>query len=384
MKRTSVKQIPPSTLRTQLAQSVAAGPHPDADHLTAFREDALLDRERAGILAHLAACPDCRTIVHTAAAAEPEPEPQIEPLPTRLPIRTWLPSVALAASLLVMAASTVVFYRTLRANPPRTSTVATAPQLPAAPAAASASQISGATNASPAPATPAEPKRPRTASRPAPLTPAQTEEAHIGAAPPPPIPPAAGISSSSSLGDVAQQAQNTPSPADEAPLQAELRAQSAYHGTMMEKKAAPPAAPSASQSVQVESGAGFAGSLKTTHSAVGGLIATPVLRPHFRITDSGQLERSTELGAWIQVPIAPDAHFRVISISGADVWAGGDHLRLFHSSDNGVNWIELQLPATADRAHAIAHIRIDTPQKLTVEDDAGATFTTTDAGVTWR
>jgi hypothetical protein len=380
MKRTSVKQIPPSTLRTQLGQSVAADPHPDADQLNAFREDALLDRERAGILAHLAACPDCRAIVHTAAAADPEQ--QLEPLPTRPPIRSWLPSVALAASLVVMAASTVVFYRTLHANPPRT--VAATPQLPAAPPAVPAAQISAAINASPAPATPSEPKHPRTAPRPAPSTPAQTEEAHIGAAPSPPPPPQPGISSSSSLGDVAQQAQNSPAPADEAQLQAELRAQTADRGIMREEKAAPRAAPSVSQSVQVESSHSFAGSLKTAHPLVGGLIAAPAVRPHFRITGSGQLERSTEPGAWLPVPIAPDAHFRVISISGADVWAGGDHLRLFHSSDNGVTWTELQLPPTADRTHTIVHIRIDTPQKFTVEDETGATFTTTDAGATWQ
>jgi photosystem II stability/assembly factor-like uncharacterized protein len=84
------------------------------------------------------------------------------------------------------------------------------------------------------------------------------------------------------------------------------------------------------------------------------------------------------------VPIASDAHFRVVSIWGADVWAGGDHLRLFHSTDNGLTWTEVQLPATADRTHAIVHIRSDSPQKITVEDNAGSTWTTTDAGATWQ
>ena len=377
-----MKQLSPNALRTHLAHRQPADPHPDADLLTAFAEDALLDHERAGILAHLAACPDCRAIVHTAADAEPDPAPQLDPV--RPQLRTWIPGVALAASLIVMAASSIVFYRTLHTSPVRTQTVASAPaqQIPSAPPATPAPQLSAT---APATAMPAAPKHARTATRTAPSTPAQTEEARVGAAAPPPPPPRPGISSSQTLGDLAfQKAQNTPSPADEAQLQAELRGQTAYRGAMSAAKTAPRPAPSSTQSVQVESSNAFTGSLQTTQPAVRGLIAAPTPRPHFRITDSGQLERSTEPGAWFPVPIAADAHFRVISISGPDVWAGGDHLRLFHSADNGLTWTEVQLPATADRAHAIVHIRIDDPRKLIVEDDTGSTWTTTDAGATWQ
>jgi photosystem II stability/assembly factor-like uncharacterized protein len=104
----------------------------------------------------------------------------------------------------------------------------------------------------------------------------------------------------------------------------------------------------------------------------------------FRITGAGQLERSLQPNIWMPVPIAPDTRLRVVSISGSDVWAGGDHLRLFHSADDGLTWSEVQLPAVADRAHAIIHIRIDSPQHLTVEDDAGSTWGTIDRGATWR
>ena len=384
-----MKQIPSSTLRAHLAQSQAANPrpdspHPDADLLTAFAENMLLERERTGVLAHLAACPDCRAIVHTAADAEPETEPQPEPLPVRAPFRTWLPSVAIAASLLVIAASTIVFYRALHTNPTRTQTVATAaaPQIPSAPPATPAPQLSAT---APAAAMPAAPKHARTAPRTAPSSPAQTEEARVGAAAPPPPPPGPGISSSETLGDLTlQKAQNTPSPADEAQLQAELRGQTAYRGAMAAAKAAPRPAPSSTQSVQVESSNAFTRSLQTTQPALRGLIAAPTPRPRFRITDSGQLERSVQSSIWMPVSIAPDAHLRVLSISGSDVWAGGDHLRLFHSADNGVTWTEVHLPATADQAHAIVHIRIDDPRNLTVEDDTGSTWTTTDAGATWQ
>ena len=377
-----MKRIPPSTLRSHLAHNQATGPHPDADLLTAFAEDALIDRERTSVLTHLAACPDCRAIVHTATAAQPEPEP--EALPVRSPFPTWLPGVALAASLLVMAASTIVFYRTLHTNPAPMQTAATtaAQQRPATPT----PQISAATNAALAAAPPAAPKHSRTtAHAPAASPVLQTEEARVGTAAPAPPAPVAGSSSSVGLGDLsAQRAQNAP-PAEQTQIHAQMQAQiTAYRSAMAESKAAPrsSAPASSTESVQVAPSPAF-GALRATHPDAG-FIPAPTTRPRFRINDRGQLERSTQPSIWMPVPIASDAHFRVLSISGDDVWAGGDHLRLFHSTDNGLTWTEVQLPATADRTHAIVHIRSDSPQKITVEDNAGSTWTTTDAGATWQ
>jgi photosystem II stability/assembly factor-like uncharacterized protein len=155
----------------------------------------------------------------------------------------------------------------------------------------------------------------------------------------------------------------------------------AYRSAMAESKAAPrsSAPASSTESVQVAPSPAF-GALRTTHPDAG-FIPAPTPRPRFRINDRGRLERSVQSSIWMPVPIASDAHFRVVSIWGADVWAGGDHLRLFHS---GLTWTEVQLPATADRTHAIVHIRVDSPQKITLEDDTGATWTTTDAGATWQ
>jgi hypothetical protein len=379
-----VKRIPPSTLRTHLAHNQATGPHPDADLLTAFAEDALIDRERTSVLTHLAACPDCRAIVHTATAAAPEKEMLPEPLPARPPLRNWFAGVALVASLLVMAASTIVFYRTLHTNPAPMQTAATtaAQQRPATPT----PQISAATNAALAAAPPAAPKHSRTTPHAPAASPVlQTEEARVGAAAPAPPAPVAGASSSVSLGDLsAQRAQNAP-PAEQTQIHAQMQAQiTAYRSAMAESKAAPrsSAPASSTESVQVAPSPAF-GALRATHP-VAGFIPAPIARPRFRITGSGQLERSTQPSIWMPVPIASDAHFRVVSIWGADVWAGGDHLRLFHSADNGLTWTEVQLPATADRIHAIVHIRSDSPQKITVEDNAGSTWTTTDAGATWQ
>jgi hypothetical protein len=47
------------------------GQHPDADQLSAFAEHALPPHERQEMLAHLAACPDCRALIYLAQQADP-------------------------------------------------------------------------------------------------------------------------------------------------------------------------------------------------------------------------------------------------------------------------------------------------------------------------
>jgi photosystem II stability/assembly factor-like uncharacterized protein len=110
----------------------------------------------------------------------------------------------------------------------------------------------------------------------------------------------------------------------------------------------------------------------------------PATHPRFRINDNGQIERALAPETWQSVPVDQQVRFRVLSVSGQEIWAGGDHLRLFHSIDNGVTWIQIQLPPGADRSHAIAHIRFEPGQRVVIEADDGATWTTTDSGQTWQ
>lgn len=48
------------------------GPHPEADLLAAFAEQSLAAAERERVLAHLAACADCREVVHLAMPPQEE------------------------------------------------------------------------------------------------------------------------------------------------------------------------------------------------------------------------------------------------------------------------------------------------------------------------
>ena len=55
--------------RLQRPTPATAGPHPDADLLTALAEHSLAARERDQVLEHLARCADCREVVVLALPA---------------------------------------------------------------------------------------------------------------------------------------------------------------------------------------------------------------------------------------------------------------------------------------------------------------------------
>jgi photosystem II stability/assembly factor-like uncharacterized protein len=107
-------------------------------------------------------------------------------------------------------------------------------------------------------------------------------------------------------------------------------------------------------------------------------------RPQWRINDRGQLERSFGDGVWQLVPTLETSKLRVVSISGSEVWAGGEGLRLEHSSDNGSTWQAIKLPSKNGYNHAVTHIRFPTPQDGIIDSDDGTSWNTTDGGRTWK
>jgi len=87
------------------------GPHPDADQLSAFIEQALPAHERDSVLAHLAVCAECRGVV---ALALPEvPVAALAPEPRKSSIvKSWLSNwmVVLPAATAVAALVAFVFF----------------------------------------------------------------------------------------------------------------------------------------------------------------------------------------------------------------------------------------------------------------------------------
>ncbi|HXN99526.1 MAG TPA: YCF48-related protein [Candidatus Acidoferrales bacterium] len=63
-----MRDVPKIVLK-RLQETEAAGAHPDADLLTAFAEQSLIQSERARVMEHLAHCSDCREVVAFALPA---------------------------------------------------------------------------------------------------------------------------------------------------------------------------------------------------------------------------------------------------------------------------------------------------------------------------
>jgi hypothetical protein len=118
------------------------GQHPDADQLSAFAEQALPTHEQQQMLAHLAACPDCRALVYLVQQADPIEPPQPQAVTIRRPwVSGWLsgwglaiPSIAIACLILL----TLYLRKTFTPRNQTTTTITASikqaqPPLPASP-----------------------------------------------------------------------------------------------------------------------------------------------------------------------------------------------------------------------------------------------------------
>lgn len=98
-------------------ENLHLGMHPDADELSTFVEGAANARERQQMLAHLAECAKCRSIVFLLQGAA-EPEPAVSGSRWEWPWRRWLTPAGLAAAALACGLATVVYLRAHRETPP--------------------------------------------------------------------------------------------------------------------------------------------------------------------------------------------------------------------------------------------------------------------------
>lgn len=328
----------PNAFRQELARNQTAGPHPDADLLTAFSENALIGRERDQVLTHLGQCASCRAIVHLAETPASEPLISRAAAPSRSPRRLWVPFFA-AAGIAAAAAVTVILLHRPPAVPAPVE-VAARPQPPVASAQLAA------------------------------VTPAPTQLAKKATR--------AHTATHEKTQAKSETTQNKPVQSADTQLdlvqpQQQFERRALQQLPTQQAELAPESKPLQPQS---------AGSFTGPAPAVANRLAAAPVRAHWRLTATGEVERAIGEGPWQTVLAIP--HMRVISVSGSDIWVGGDDLRLFHSADNGNSWLSVALPGKTTRTHAIAHIRTQSAASLTVEADDGTVWATTDAGITWQ
>jgi len=400
-----VKQPDTNPLRKELARSQQAASHPDSDVLTAFAEGSLLARERESVLEHLASCAQCREELSLATETQPELVAEAKPLPlprpARPPLRSWLPWVAVAAGVLIISSTLLLREQRKPGGETRSDGSRGVPTKEIAQAPAQPSQLPTPSELKPATAPhetsasvgrSAPPRRPQESSTtavasaaPAPSAPLQEQSAQAVSVQP----------------SIANSDDNlvTSSRALGANRTASTGARAGSSSAVLTKDQSNPdqlarakATPTTSQVLDVQ-GAASAGSNAGFNTGFAATSSAPAMRkapnagatrPHWRINDLGQLERSFGDGSWKSVPMSESSRLHMISVFGSEVWAGGENLRLEHSSDNGNTWQSVKLPPKSGYNHAVTHIRFPTPQEGIVDSDDGNSWHTTDGGQTWK
>jgi hypothetical protein len=104
------------------------------------------------------------------------------------------------------------------------------------------------------------------------------------------------------------------------------------------------------------------------------------VRAHWRIADSGQLQRKLGNGAWASVLADANVKFRVLSVIGNDVWVAGTAGALYHSTDAGERWSKVPIPGMTE---TITEIRFHDANSGAVTTESGALWQTSDAGAHW-
>jgi hypothetical protein len=127
------------------------------------------------------------------------------------------------------------------------------------------------------------------------------------------------------------------------------------------------------------------GSMAVAESAAM-LLTSPNLAPRWALTSDGSLQRSLDSGrSWTVIPISTQSRFHALAANGLDIWVGGDSGALYHSSDAGQHWMQIQptengQPVSAD----IIGVEFPDMEHGRVNTSTGEVWVTEDAGFTWK
>jgi hypothetical protein len=110
------------------------------------------------------------------------------------------------------------------------------------------------------------------------------------------------------------------------------------------------------------------------------LVDTSIVRPErnsiWRIEENGTLSKSQDGNAWMPVRVGQRTRLYALSVNGQEVWAGGADGGLFHSTDDGANWRQVEV-----RGESGAHLT-DTITKISTTPQRPLELTT-NSGTVW-
>jgi len=373
-----MKQKFPKPMLDALAREVTPADHPPPDLLSNFVEHTLDGEESRRVTDHLARCSECRDIVFLASSATEEPiadkQDWAAAVPRTSPVflagakgRRWVPQLAWGlsiASILFLVAGLLVRQRFAAVQP--------APQL---------GSNMASKEVGPPPAAPPH----VTASQPlvefaAPISAGKTQPktAHAKNVPRKSFDSFA-VSSNGPVESVAGAAPAKTSP----PNAIREPATIAIGGPATTAAPAVPLVNSFAASEAGQAGAQPATADKLQLAPRVSISNARALHSQWRVTAEGYLERSTPEG-WSRVLANQPTIFRVVSVIGDDVWAGGSGGALFHSSDGGQQWKKVPLGTSSGAETAtIVSIQFDDAQHGVVITEDGSRSSTSDGGVTW-
>ena len=429
----------PNIVRERL-KVPAPGDHPDADILTAFAEQSLPERERAGVLLHVSRCAECRDVL--ALAVPPITTPgALDTARTRSWFQWRVLRWGAAVACVVIVGSAVLLRRDLMTQSEQSVAVkenSTAEQFAyqrlEAPASVATRAQQGtaptdeekqnAINKTPRPARAktAKPASPPVVAPAEPSSaPTHANRLEVGglgrefdkkravmagqptqgnAVPAPGAPSAAAAGKLAaqpvlrSVEPIQRKDEAIPASANETvevhtgppTVEPEVVVNTEDKREALGKAKAPSGAMLDTMSSSVVAGSHGSNSAETVGQKIerSKLRNSPATR--WTISSDGQLQHSTDAGrTWQPVVVAEKASFRALSANGPDVWVGGAAGMLYHSADSGASWAQVK-PTSGDATLSadIAAIEFTDIRQGKITTSNGEAWTTQDAGQTWN
>lgn len=428
-------------IREGLVRQAAApaASHPDPDLLTAFVEQALSQPERQQVLQHLSLCTDCREVV-ALSLPEVDAAPVAVSRPETSIWHRWLVvRWAAAAAAVVVVAGAVTLYQT---NQPRQmAKIVDGPAAiadmqarqakPASPVATSHAAVSQAEVPPTETTTAAKKSVESKPSEPAVVAGAvpQDRVASVAKAKAPaeradqiarnvsqPIPAPVAAPPVNSV--AAMQSPNLKTPADVAVLERPVQVQGGTYAGAGANAAFPSGdghalRPSGDQPVQtydqgdatftvadagtrrngVTFGRGAEAKTLARREPLGvGMFSTapapmpnaPMLAHGWSVTTDGLLKRSHGINDSHTVRVADGVFFKAVAETGSEVWAGGIGGALYHSVDDGRNWMKV-MPSAGEQPLIADIVSIHATQRGAAElsTSNGERWMTVDGGQHW-
>jgi hypothetical protein len=422
----------PKIVYDRLRASAPVGAHPDADVLAAFAEQALSAAECEDVVRHLARCRDCREAVALSLPAlEAVPQPEMageraaaEPVSAGRVgggMRNWFawPNLRWAA----LAAGVVVVASVLMLRPGKQpdSMVGTvnrqAENAVPAPSDAKPAEPPKDQLARSAPATGAKSDNPRMREKPVlGMLESQPERKQVQALPAATgaladnnredalaldkraakIPAAPAVSASGGMAapehvgvssETVEVTNEAASMAQAAPAQDRLMARSEISAPIQKAKVA--TKEETELKAQTRDAEAQKKQLKTAISAPDRAFGAHKLQSKDVAAQwtfaQGMLRRSLDGGASWQTALQLDRPLLCFGAQGSDVWAGGQAGTLFHSSDGGTTWVQVQPSTKAESLSAdIVAIEIRGPAEIVLSTSTNESWTTADGGKAWE